>query len=39
MTPFSHWVFLFGTMILYFVIGFIVFALYGPKRDNGGADR
>lgn len=39
MTPLSHWLFLFGTAILFFVIGFVVFVLYGPDRDRGGPDR
>lgn len=38
MTPLPQWIFLFGTMILYVVIGFVVYALYGrnPRGTGGG---
>ena len=37
MSPLSHWIFLFGTLILYVVIGLVVFLFYGrgDKRAGG----
>ncbi len=39
MTPLPHWIFLFGTMIVYFIIGFVVYAFYGRAGRGSGGDR
>ncbi len=39
MSPLSHWIFLFGTLIVYLLIGVVVFVLYGRGDKRAGGQR